>query len=135
MCVCNFELKLQMSFSRNVVSYRVSFVMIIVAICFEMMKMDPVLIECFCDATYMNRTMTSESESIYLEPIVANCMYDAFATAGIRWYINGSLDSTKSYWSGSPTGYSNGRAAQRFILLGYRCISIPLYDGHESLYN
>jgi hypothetical protein len=97
----------------------------------------PKLIECVCNSTLATEASVQNSASLSNDKnqrtklVIPGCINDVFAETGIRWYINGPFDGAVKYEKGKEEDYSEGRAAQRFISLGYRCWSIQLSNPLE----
>ncbi|GMF20709.1 unnamed protein product [Phytophthora lilii] len=98
----------------------------------------PSLIECVCNTTLASFAVvkTSTTSSTQTQKyVLPSCLEDVFAETGIRWYLNGPLLPGVTYWRiEPPKDYSSGRAAQRFIRLGYRCSRVQLYDSTDPYY-
>lgn len=95
----------------------------------------PSLIQCVCNTTLASTAVvsTSTSSSQTQKITVPSCVDDVFATTGIRWYIDGPIFGNITYWrKTSSSAYSDGRAAQRLIAMGYRCERVQLYDSTDT---
>lgn len=96
----------------------------------------PSLITCVCATTLATgavvKTSTPASKGQAAQYVVPSCVGDAFAETGIRWYIDGPIEPTTTYWRRDAVAFSSGRAAKRLISLGYKCSRTQLYDPSED---
>lgn len=99
----------------------------------------PSLIECVCNTTLATTAVVSstsaKSAGQTQKYSIPSCVDDVFAETGVRWFIDGPLLGSVTYWrKPSATTYSTGRAAQRLMALGYRCERVQLYDSTDTTY-
>ncbi|CEG45794.1 uncharacterized protein PHALS_02066 [Plasmopara halstedii] len=94
----------------------------------------PSLIQCVCNTTLVSAgVIKSSTPSTQAQNYdLSDCSEDVFAETGIRWYLNGPLVPGINYWRQAPQIYATGRAALRYMRLGYRCTRIQLYVSTDS---
>jgi hypothetical protein len=96
----------------------------------------PSLIECVCNTTLASAavvTTSTSSGSQTQKYTIPSCVDDVFAQTGIRWYIDGPILGSVTYWrKATASTYLDGRAAKRLQALGYRCERVQLYDSTDT---